>query len=101
MHHNRRGFVRMSGAAASLAVLGLSGRASAQGGQPLEVVKIVTGFPPGGTSDTLCRRVAENLRGGVYTKSALVATKASPVGQIAVQSMKCAPTDGSGILQTP
>jgi hypothetical protein len=22
--------------------------------QPLEVVKIVTGFPPGGTSDTLC-----------------------------------------------
>jgi tripartite-type tricarboxylate transporter receptor subunit TctC len=32
----------------------LSGRAGAQGGQPLEVVKIVTGFPPGGTSDTLC-----------------------------------------------
>ena len=64
MHHNRRGFVRMSGAAASLAALGLSGRAGAQDGQPLDVVKIVTGFPPGGTSDTLCRRVAENLRGG-------------------------------------
>jgi hypothetical protein len=26
--------------------LGLSGRAGAQGGQPLEVAKIVTGFPP-------------------------------------------------------
>ena len=30
MHHNRRGFVRMSGAAVSLAALGLSGRAGAQ-----------------------------------------------------------------------
>ncbi len=54
MHHNRRGFVRMSGAAAALATFGLSVRAGAQGGQPLEVVKIVTGFPIGGTSDTLC-----------------------------------------------
>ena len=101
MHHNRRGFVRLSGAAASLAAFGLSGRAGAQVGQPLEVVKIVTGFPPGGTSDTLCRRVAENLRGGTYTKSALVDNKAGAGGQIAVQSMKGAPTDGSVILQTP
>ena len=82
MHHNRRGFVRLSGAAASLAAFGLSGRAGAQSGQPLEVVKIVTGFPPGGTSDTLCRRVAENLRGGTYTKSALVDNKAGAGGQI-------------------
>ena len=101
MHHNRRGFVRMSGAAASLAALGLSGRAGAQDGQPHDVVKIVTGFPPGGTSDTLCRRVAENLRGGTYTKSALVENKAGAGGQIAVQAMKGAPTDGSVILQTP
>ena len=71
------------------------------GGQPLDVVKIITGFPPGGTSDTLCRRVAENLRGGTYTKSALVENKPGAGGQIAVQSMKGAPTDGSVILQTP
>ena len=101
MHHNRRGFVRLSGAAVSLAALGLSGRAGAQNGQPHDVVKIVTGFPPGGTSDTLCRRVAESLRGGSYTKSALVENKAGAGGQIAVQTMKGAPTDGSVILQTP
>ena len=64
-------------------------------------MKIVTGFPPGGTSDTLCRRVAENLRSGAYTRSALVDNKAGAGGQIAVQSMKGAPTDGSVILQTP
>jgi tripartite-type tricarboxylate transporter receptor subunit TctC len=102
MNFNRRRFVRTSSAGAALAALGLhAGRAGAQGGQPLDAVKIVTGFPPGGTSDTLCRRVAENLRGTAYTKSALVENKPGAGGQIAVQSMKGAPTDGSVLLQTP
>ena len=99
MHVNRRRFLGASGAA--LAAVGLAGRAGAQSNQPLEVVKIVTGFPPGGTSDTLCRRVAENLRGTTYTRSAVVENKAGAGGQIAVQTMKGAPTDGSVILQTP
>ncbi len=97
---NRRTLIRASGAAATLAGLGLSGRAGAQGTQPLDVVKLVTGFPPGGTSDTLCRRAAEHLR-GEYTRSAIVENKAGAGGQIAVQSMKGAATDGSVILQTP
>lgn len=95
---NRRHFLGASGVA--LAALGLAGRAGAQNG-PLDAVKIVTGFPPGGTSDTLCRRVAENLRGSAFTKSALVENKPGAGGQIAVQSMKGAPTDGSVLLQTP
>ena len=98
--HNRRTFVRAAGAASALAALGLSGRAGAQGAT-LDTVKIITGFPPGGTSDTLCRRVAENLRNGTYTKTALVENKAGAGGQIAVQSMKGAATDGSVLLQTP
>src|SRR5262245_41741276 len=102
MSLNRRRFV---GTSAALAGLGAASRAGAQGGsggnQPLDSVKIVTGFPPGGTSDTLCRRVAENLRGSTYTKSALVENKPGAGGQIAVQAMKGAPTDGSVILQTP
>lgn len=98
---NRRAFVRYSTAAAALAAFGVSGRAGAQGVQPLEVVKIVTGFPPGGTSDTLCRRVAEGLKNTAYAKSAIVENKPGAGGQIAVQSMKGAPTDGSVILQTP
>ena len=101
MQYNRRHFLAAAGAGAAVATFGLSDRAGAQTGQPLEIVKIVTGFPPGGTSDTLCRRVAENLRGGTYTKSAVVENKAGAGGQIAVQAMKGAPTDGSVILQTP
>lgn len=98
---NRRAFVRQSAAVAALAAFGGSGRASAQATQPLDVVKIITGFPPGGTSDTLCRRVAEGIKGTAYTKTALVENKPGAGGQIAVQSMKGAATDGSVILQTP
>jgi len=101
MTFNRRRFVGASSAGALVAALGLPNRADAQSAQPLEIVKIVTGFPPGGTSDTLCRRVAENLRGSDYTKAALVENKAGAGGQIAVQAMKGAPTDGSVILETP
>ena len=100
-NQNRRGFVRATGAVAALATLGLAGRAGAQGTQPLENVRIITGFPPGGTSDTLCRRVAEGLKGTAYTKAAIVENKAGAGGQIAIQSMKGAATDGSVILQTP
>jgi tripartite-type tricarboxylate transporter receptor subunit TctC len=100
MFRNRRGFLRASGATA-LALLARWPAVQAQASRPIEVVKIVTGFPPGGTSDTLCRRVAENLRGTTYAKQALVENKAGAGGQIAVQAMKGAPTDGSVILQTP
>ena len=96
-HNTRRQLVRAAGAAGLLAALG-AGRASAQA---LDVVKIITGFPPGGTSDTLCRRVAEGLKRGSYAKIAVVENKAGAGGQIAVQSMKGAPADGSVILQTP
>jgi len=99
--HNRRHFVRASGALTALATLGLAGRAGAQGAQQLENVRIVTGFPPGGTSDTHCRRVAEGLKGTAFAKLAIVENKAGAGGQIAVQSMKGAPTDGSVLLQTP
>ena len=98
---NRRTFVRRSAAAAALAAFGVSGRAGAQVAQPLDVVKIITGFPPGGTTDTLSRRVAEHLRGGTYTKIALVENKPGAGGQIAVQGMKGAATDGSVLLLTP
>jgi tripartite-type tricarboxylate transporter receptor subunit TctC len=97
----RRRLIHTSGALAALSSLPLAGRAFAQGAQPLETVRIVTGFPPGGTSDTLCRRVAEGIKGSTYAKAAIVDNKPGAGGQIAVQSMKGAATDGSVLLQTP
>ncbi len=102
LKHRRRSLLGTSSAAAAFAAFaGFAGRASAQGTQPLESVRIVTGFPPGGTSDTLCRRVAEGLKGSTYTKAAIVDNKPGAGGQIAVQSMKGAAVDGSVLLQTP
>src|SRR5689334_19019671 len=95
---NRRAFV---GASTAALALGAAGTSTTHAQAPLDTVRIVTGFPPGGTSDTLCRRVAEALRGGSFAKVALVENKAGAGGQIAVQTMKGAATDGSVILQTP
>jgi tripartite-type tricarboxylate transporter receptor subunit TctC len=98
----RRSLLRGSSAAVALSTLGgFAGRAGAQSTQPLENVRIVTGFPPGGTSDTLCRRVAEAIKASAYTKLAIVDNKPGAGGQIAVQAMKGAATDGSVLLQTP
>ncbi|MBX3501702.1 MAG: Bug family tripartite tricarboxylate transporter substrate binding protein [Alphaproteobacteria bacterium] len=94
---NRRAFVGASAAALALAATTTAAHAQA----PLDNARIVLGFPPGGTSDTLSRRTAEALRVGGYAKSILVENKPGAGGQIAVQSMKGAATDGSVLLLTP
>ncbi len=81
---------------AALSALPLAARAQAA----LENVRVLTGFPPGGTSDTICRRVAAKLAPG-YGKSVLVENRAGAGGQLAIQAMKQMPADGSVILQTP
>jgi tripartite-type tricarboxylate transporter receptor subunit TctC len=68
--------------------------------QSLEQARLVTGFAPGGTSDTLCRRLAAILT-GKYAKSVVVENRTGAGGQIAIQAVKASPADGSVILQTP
>jgi tripartite-type tricarboxylate transporter receptor subunit TctC len=98
MRLTRRHALHTTGAAALLAATGRL--ALAQAGAPLETVKIITGFPPGGTSDTICRRVATRLAPG-YGKSVQVENRTGAGGQIAVSALKGLPADGSVLLQTP
>lgn len=95
MSISRRQTLHALGGAALAAV---AGRALAQ--SQLESVKIVTGFPPGGTSDAICRRVADRIAPG-YAKAAFVENKTGAGGQIAVQFVKNAAPDGATVLQTP
>jgi tripartite-type tricarboxylate transporter receptor subunit TctC len=95
---NRRHLPQSAGASALLA--GVPPLAFAQGTPPVEQVKVITGFPPGGTSDTICRRVAAKLTPG-YARSAVVENRTGAGGQIAIQAVKGMPADGSAILQTP
>ena len=89
---------RLIQASAALLVPGAAGLARAQA--PFETVRIVTGFPPGGTSDTISRRVAAKMAPG-YGRSVVVENRTGAGGQIAVQAVRTMPADGTAILQTP
>ena len=100
MDFSRRQILHSAAALGALSGLfSISGRAFAQG-SPLEVVKVITGFTPGGTSDAICRRVAARMQPG-YGKSVVVENRSGAGGQIAIQAVKSMPNDGSVILQTP
>ena len=68
MTFNRRHLIQSAGASALLATLGQHAMAQ---NQP-ELLRIITGFAAGGTSDTICRRVATQVAPG-YAKTAVVA----------------------------
>jgi tripartite-type tricarboxylate transporter receptor subunit TctC len=94
---NRRNFIQSS---AALAGLGLSGLPLAARAQSLETAKIICGFPPGGTSDAMSRRLADKLRGN-YANNVIVENKPGAGGQIGVTTLVGSPADGSAMLLTP
>ena len=98
MRISRRHIIQSTGAATLLASIGRY--ALAQTLPSLENTKIVAGFAPGGTADTVSRRVADKLHPG-YAKNAVVENKTGAGGQIAVQFVKNALPDGATLLLTP
>ena len=92
----RRQFLKTAVAAAAA----MPGASVLAQGAPLDLARIITGFAAGGTSDTLCRRLAAYMTGG-YARSVIVENRSGAGGQIAIQAMKSLPADGSAILQTP
>jgi len=91
----RRHFVLQSTGAAALAALGLPLRAQAP-----DTARMLCGFPPGGTSDAISRRIAEKLRGS-YAPNVVVENRPGAGGQIAVTALRDSPADGSVMLLTP
>jgi len=73
--------------------------AHAQAAQ-VETLKIITGFAAGGTSDTLCRRLATKMSPD-FARTAVVDNRTGAGGQIAIQFVKSQPADGTTMLQTP
>jgi tripartite-type tricarboxylate transporter receptor subunit TctC len=94
----RRNFINTLGSATALAGLGLPFTAGAQ--TTPELAKILVGFPPGGTTDALSRRIADKLR-GQYAANVFVENKPGAGGQIAITTLKDGPADGSTLLLTP
>ncbi len=73
--------------------------AFAQNTLPVEQVKIMCGFPVGGTADTTSRRVGDKLAGSTYSRNAaMVENKTGAGGRIAIEAVKNANPDGSTLL---
>ena len=94
----RRQFVQVTAGAAALGSL----TSFPSFAQALDLVKIINGFPAGGTADATSRRIGEKLMGSAFTKNAaVVENKPGAGGRIAVESVKSAAPDGSTLLLTP
>jgi tripartite-type tricarboxylate transporter receptor subunit TctC len=98
MSLNRRHFIAGTAAGTGLSALGWPLWAQAQA---IETVKVLCGYPAGGTTDAVSRRVAEKLQSGGYAKVALVDNKAGASGRLAIEEVKRSPADGSVLLLTP
>ena len=94
----RRNFTKYLGSATALGGLGLPFQAASQ--SSLDTARILVGFPPGGTTDALARRLSDKLRGG-YASNVVVENKPGAGGQIAITTLRDAPADGSTMLLTP
>lgn len=95
---NRRQFTLSVGAMAGLASLS---PLAALAHQQLDIVRIINGFPAGGTADATSRRVAEKMTGSSYTRAAVVENRTGAAARIAVEAVRTAAPDGRTLLLTP
>jgi tripartite-type tricarboxylate transporter receptor subunit TctC len=94
---NRRQFIESAASLAAVAALPFHAFA-----QSFEAVKIINGFPAGGTADGASRRVAEHIGGTPFSRNAgVVENKPGAGGRIACEVVKGAAPDGATLLLTP
>lgn len=92
----RRNFLVTS---SSLAAVSWSEYASTQS-MNIDLARIIVGFPPGGSTDVIARRLADKMR-GVYALNVIVENKPGAGAQIAVTALKNSPADGSVLMVSP
>ncbi len=95
------GWARAALAAVLVAALGLSIAAPPAAAQaPRGQVRILVGFPPGGSADVVARLLAEKMRDGLGT-TVIVDNRAGAAGRIAAEALKHAAPDGATIMLAP
>ena len=75
--------------------------ALSRGQTPLELARILVGFPAGGTTDAAARRLAESLRAQGYARQVIVENKVGAGGRIAFDEMRRGAADGSLVILQP
>jgi tripartite-type tricarboxylate transporter receptor subunit TctC len=86
---------RLSRRAALAGTLAFAGAARAE-----EPLRLVVGFPPGASSDTLTRLIADKMRVSLG-RTVVVDNKPGAVGIVANLAVKAAAPDGNTLLMTP
>jgi tripartite-type tricarboxylate transporter receptor subunit TctC len=95
---NRRRLTLAAIGSATFATLaGVGTLAQAQGDK---TVRILVGFPPGGSIDIVARLLADKLRDDLKT-NVIVENRAGAGGRIAADMLKSAAADGSTLMITP
>lgn len=93
---NRRQILQGAAASTLLGLSPLTSRAQTR----VDTLRIIVGFPPGGTTDAFARRVGDKLRGS-YANTVMIDNKPGAGGQLGVVTLKNAAADGAHILYTP
>ena len=85
-------------AVAAIALSALSAPAVSQ--VQSKVVRVMNGFPPGGSADIVTRLVADRLR-GTYATTLIVENKPGGGGRTVLEQARTADADGTAIVLTP
>lgn len=97
----RRQFAIELGSLGTWAMLGTAALGQSVRAQGLpELARLIVGFPPGGSTDNVARRLAEKLRGS-YANSVIVDNKPGAGMQISFSALKDAAPDGTALLVSP
>lgn len=78
-------------------LLGCAASVQAQSDQP---IRLLVGFPPGGSTDTIARLLADKMS-TVLKQTVIVENKPGAGGRLAAQALKAAPADGLAYMVAP
>jgi len=67
----------------------------------IDTLRILNGYPPGGSVDIVSRKLAERLGGGRFANSVVVENKPGAAGRLVVEDVKRAAADSAVLLITP
>lgn len=93
----RRHFASQLG---TLAALGIAGIHPSVHSQQPDMARLLVGFPPGGSTDTVARRLAEHMRGS-YAAQVIVDNRPGAATQLAVAALRSSAPDGGNLLLSP
>jgi tripartite-type tricarboxylate transporter receptor subunit TctC len=92
----RRQLNKLAGVLA-LALIGAPGLSHAQ---DKPTMKILVGFPPGGSVDVVARLIADNMRGSL-DQNVIVENKPGAAGRVALSEVRRAAPDGNTLVLAP